>query len=294
MTIDIESNVSKLFELISPCRLCPHNCKVKRLAGERGRCRTADEIYVASANIHNSEEPPISGTRGSGTIFFANCSLSCVFCQNYPISQMGNANLYTSKQLVDAMLVLQAKGAHNINFVTPTHYSAHMAKAVVTARKEGLTIPVLSNSSGYENVETLKLLEGIIDIYMPDAKYSDNNHAEKYSNAPGYWEANQKALLEMHRQVGELTFDKNGIAVKGLLIRHLVLPDRISGSKKVLTFIAESISNQTYLSLMSQYHPANKTKDFPELSRRLTEDEYNEVRDYAQKLGFVNGWQQEL
>jgi putative pyruvate formate lyase activating enzyme len=192
------------------------------------------------------------------------------------------------------MIELQAKGAHNINFVTPTHYAAHMAKAVVTAKKNGLTIPILSNSSGYESVETLKLLEGIVDIYMPDAKYSDNALAEKYSNAPRYWDANKEALLEMHRQVGELNINEDGIAIKGLLIRHLVLPGDISGSKKVLDFVAENISNKTYLSLMAQYHPANKSKDYPELARRLTEDEYNQVRDYAQVLGFVNGWQQEL
>ena len=289
-----ESNIFKLFELLNPCRLCPNSCGAKRLEGEPGECRTANDIFVASANVHHSEEPPISGSRGSGTIFFANCSLSCVFCQNYPISQLGNANLYTLKQLVAAMLELQSKGVHNINFVTPTHYAAHMAKAVVIAKKEGLIIPILYNSSGYDSVETLKLLEGIVDIYMPDAKYSDNGLSEKYSNAHNYWYVNKKALLEMHRQVGTLELDKEGIAVKGLIIRHLVLPGGIAGSKEVLEFIAEHISNKTFLSLMAQYHPANKSNNYPELARRLTEDEYGRIRDFAHALGFVNGWQQEL
>lgn len=294
MKKNIKDNVSALFGRLNLCRLCPHHCAVNRLAGQKGRCRTGNEILVSSANLHFSEEPPVSGTRGSGTVFFANCSLSCVFCQNYPISHLGNGNIVTTDKLVSMMLELQGNGAHNINFVTPTHYAAHMAQAVILAKEKGLNIPILYNTSGYDDVETLKLLEGIVDIYMPDAKYSDDGNASKYSAAENYVSVNKAALKEMYRQAGDLKLDKDGIAVKGLIIRHLVLPGGIAGSKEVLKFIAEEVSTGTYLSLMAQYHPANASNEYAELSRRLKDKEYEEILDFADELGFENGWRQEL
>lgn len=289
----LPANITRLYEILKSCRLCPHNCGVDRLAGQKGLCRSAEEVLISSANLHFSEEPPISGKRGSGTIFFTNCSLSCVFCQNYPISQLGHGNPLTIKKLAEKMLELEKKGAHNINFVTPTHYAAQMAKAVHTAREKGLNIPILYNSSGYDSVETLKLLEGIVDIYMPDAKYCDDKNSAKFSNAEHYWEANKKALKEMHRQSGLLKLNSEGLAVKGVIIRHLVLPGGLSGSETVLKFIAKEISKDTYLSLMSQYHGAHRSAEYPELKAKLTHKEYDKILELARELGFENGWRQE-
>jgi len=292
--VSYPERMKSLYNLLKPCRLCPHACGIDRFKQSSGKCRSGLEVRISSNNLHLGEEPPISGFNGSGTIFFTNCSLSCVFCQNYPISQLGNGNPVTTDKLVSMMLELQDKGAHNINFVTPTHYAAHMAQAVVTAKKKGLSIPILYNSGGYDDVQTLRLLEGIVDIYMPDAKYSDDSNAMKYSGTENYSSVNRAALVEMHRQAGGLVLDKNGIAMKGLIIRHLVLPGGISGSKEVLRFIAEKISPATYLSLMAQYHPADAALKYPELSKRLSEKEYAEILDFADGLGFENGWRQEL
>lgn len=231
---------------------------------------------------------------GFRTIFLTNCNLSCVFCQNYPISQMSHGNAITVEYLSSSLLTLQDRGAHNINFVSPTHMSAHVADAIHRARNKGLSIPIVWNSGGYEDVETLKLLEGFVDIYLPDAKYSSSDSSKKYSGAEDYWTVNQKALKEMHRQVGNLTMNEEGIAIRGLLIRHLVLPSGISGSKDVLRFIAEEISKDTFISLMAQYHPAHRSHEFPELERRLTEEEYQEILEFMIDLGLENGWQQEL
>jgi len=294
MKTSLNSNIKQLYSLMNPCRLCPHICGVDRPSGQTGKCRASDKIIVASSNLHFSEEPPVSGTKGSGTIFFGHCSLSCVFCQNYPISQMGNGNEVSVEKLSNMMLELRDKGAHNINFVTPTHYAAHMAEAVVLARQKGLKIPILYNSSGYDSVETLSLLVGIIDIYMPDAKYWDDANAKKYSSAQNYREVNMAALKEMYRQVGNLKLDKNSIAKKGLIIRHLVLPENIAGSKQVLKFIADEISNKVFLSLMAQYHPANNSGKYPEISKKISKIEYEEVLETADALGFENGWRQEL
>jgi putative pyruvate formate lyase activating enzyme len=294
MSKNHDANILKLFKLLNPCRLCPRHCGVNRLSGEKGKCGTGNEMIVSSCNLHFSEEPPISGDKGSGTIFFTGCSLSCLFCQNYPISQLCHGNPMSEEKLVAKMMELQDKGAHNINFVTPTHYAAHMASAVITARTKGLIIPILYNSSGYDDVETLKLLEGIVDIYMPDSKYADDVNAKKYSGADNYSAINKAALKEMFRQVGNLKLDRRGIAKSGLIIRHLVLPGGIAGSKKVLKFIAEEISNKVFLSLMAQYHPANKAGGYPEISKKLTKKEYQEVLEFTEELGFENGWRQEL
>ncbi|MDR0398617.1 radical SAM protein [Candidatus Endomicrobiellum devescovinae] len=292
--IDFEGNIEKLYSVMDKCELCPRNCKVNRNKGQKGFCCAAEKILVASCNVHTGEEPPISGSRGSGTIFFSNCTLNCIFCQNYPISQLGNGREISHDDLVDTMLNLQKRGVHNINFVTPTHYSAHIAKAVYLSRKKGLTIPIVYNCSGYESVEILKLLEGIIDIYLPDIKYSSDELAFKYSGIKNYVEINRAALKEMKRQVGDLSVDKNGIAKRGIIIRHLVLPGSIENTKKALDFIAQELSNNTFVSLMAQYHSANKSYEFKELSRCLTEKEYEEAVKYLEKIGLENGWIQDL
>ena len=289
-----KATVKSLYQLLNPCRLCPHNCGVNRLKGEKGRCRTGNGFSVSSFNIHTGEEPPISGYNGSGTIFFTNCNLSCAFCQNYPISQLGHGKKCSVEELANMMLELQDKGAHNINFVTPTHVVPWIIDAVFRARDKGLKLPLVYNCGGYESIETLKLLEGIIDIYLPDAKYSCSANAVRYSGAENYWEINKIALKEMFRQVGILELDKVGIAKQGLLIRHLVLPNDVSGSGKVLKFIAEQISPQTYISLMAQYHPAHSSTKLAEINRRLTRKEYAKIADFAQNLGLENGWFQEI
>ena len=292
--MSFEEKIEKLYKMMDSCEICPRKCKANRNKGQKGICRTADKVFIASSNAHTGEEPPISGERGSGTIFFTNCTMSCVFCQNYPISQLGNGREISLEELSDAMLDLQSRGVHNINFVTPTHYSAQIAKAVFNARKRGLKIPILYNCSGYERVETLKLLEGTIDIYLPDIKYSDNEIARKYSGAGDYVEINRAALKEMKRQVGDLRVDDEGIAVKGLIIRHMVLPGNIENTKKSLEFIARELSPDTFVSLMAQYHTAHKSNMFPELSRGLTPEEYDEAVSCLESLGIHNGWTQEL
>ncbi len=279
--------------LIEKCSVCPRNCNVNRLKNELGFCKIGKEPKISAYNLHFGEEPPISGTNGSGTIFFTGCNLRCVFCQNYPISQLYNGNEITVEKLAEIMMTLQNQNANNINLVTPTHVVPQIIEAVLLAKNKGLKIPIVYNSGGYEKVETLKLLKGIIDIYMPDAKYSDDRTAEKYSDAKNYSEINKAALKEMYKQVGALQI-KNGIATKGLLIRHLVLPENISGSRKVFEFIAKEISPKTYMSIMAQYHPANKTNDFPELQRKITDKEYQQVLNWADELGLINGWRQEL
>jgi len=240
-------------------------------------CHAPEDLYVSNYNLHTGEEPPISGERGSGTIFLTHCNLRCVFCQNYPISQLGRGEAYGIEQFADLMLGLQKRGAHNINFVSPTHYSWQLAAAVKEAAARGLTIPIVWNSNGYECVETLKLMEDIIDIYMPDMKYSREDSARRLSGAPGYWEHVRPAVIEMQRQVGSLECDENGIGEHGLLIRHLVLPDDLSGTRAVLKFIAEEIGRRTRLSLMSQYFPAHKALEMPDVSRRLKAVEYEQA-----------------
>ena len=262
-------NIKKLYNLMQKCSLCPRKCGVNRLKGEIGACKTATEFKVASINLHYGEEPPISGKTGSGTIFFTNCNLSCVFCQNYPISQLGNGNFIKTEELANKMIILQNKGANNINLVTPTHVYPMVAKTIFIARQKGLKIPVLSNCGGYEQKEVLELMEPFIDIYMPDMKYSSNEMAKKYSKIDNYVEANRNAIKEMYRQKGTLKFDNNGIAKKGILIRHLVLPNNISGSKKTFEFVANEISIDTYMSVMAQYHTANISHTIEQLNRKV-------------------------
>jgi putative pyruvate formate lyase activating enzyme len=292
--VNFKVNIDKLYSMMDKCNICPKKCGVNRNKGQQGLCKTADKIFVASINVHTGEEPPISAKCGSGTIFFSNCTLNCVFCQNYPISQLGNGKEISLESLVDSMLDLQKRGVHNINFVTPTHYSAQIAKTVHTAKEKGFNLPVVYNCSGYENVETLKLLEGVVDIFLPDIKYADNEIALKYSKVSNYVQINQLALKEMKRQVGDLEVDKNTIAKKGIIVRHLVLPGNINNTKNVLKFIAKDLSTNTYVSLMSQYHSAYRSNDFKELSHSLTLQEYQEAVNYLKVLKLKNGWIQDM
>jgi putative pyruvate formate lyase activating enzyme len=279
--------------MLTACTVCPRMCGTARLAGEIGLCRAGEELKIASFNLHRGEEPPISGHGGSGTIFLSGCSLRCMYCQNYPISQYGAGAPTSIERLVEIMFELQSAGAHNINFVTPTHYTPHIIDAVIRARILGLAVPVVWNTSGYERVETLRLLEGIVDIYLADMRYGDDGHARKYSKGPDYVAINQAAIMEMHRQVGLLKLDEDGIAQRGLLVRHLVLPGGVSGSTKVFKFLAETVSPLTAVSVMSQYFPAHKAVDDSLLKRRLTVDEYQRVLTEFEASGLENGYCQD-
>ena len=290
----METNIKRLYQLMEKCSLCPRNCGINRLKGEIGACRTGKDFKVASINLHYGEEPPISGEKGSGTIFFTNCNLSCVFCQNFPISQLGNGNSITTEQLADKMIDLQNKGANNINLVTPTHVYPMVAETIFIAKQKGLKIPVLSNCGGYESKEVLELMEPFIDIYMPDMKYSSNEMALKYSKIKNYVENNRTAIKEMYRQKGILKFDSNDLATKGILIRHLVLPNNIAGSKETFEFVAQEISKDTYMSVMAQYHTANISHTIEELNRKVSEEEYDKVLEDFDRAGLYNGWLQEL
>lgn len=265
-----------------------------RTAGERGVCGAGLGPMVSSYNAHFGEEPPISGTRGSGTIFLTNCSLKCVYCQNYPISQLGHGNEVTEEELARMMLSLQARGCHNINLVTPTHYMPQILSGLTLAAERGLTLPVVYNTGGYELVEALRLLDGIVDIYMPDMRYACDEAGVKYSGAPGYATHNRPAVKEMHRQVGDLKVDAEGVAVRGLLIRLLVLPESISGTEETLEFIAKEVSKDTFVSLMAQYFPAHKAETIPPLDRRITRAEYGRAFKKMMELGFSQGWAQKL
>ncbi len=287
---EFDRRVKKAFKLLSSCEVCPHKCRVNRLKGERGFCRSGEEVIISSYNTHFGEEPPLVGNFGSGTIFFTNCNLKCVYCQNYPISQLGNGNKATLQELAKIMLALQKRKCHNINLVTPTHFVPQILKSLKSAIKMGLHIPIVYNSSGYDSVNTLKLLDGIVDIYLPDARYADNEIARKYSSAPNYFEIMKKALNEMHRQAGDLMIDKSGLARSGLIVRHLVLPEGLSGTKKIMGFIAREISTHTYISLMAQYFPAYQADQFPPLSRRIDKEEYREAVQTFKKEGLENGW----
>ncbi len=285
--------VKKFYKLLEKCVLCPHECKVNRTMGEKGFCGAGLEPIISSAMPHHGEEPPISGTMGSGTIFFSNCNMRCVYCQNFQISQEFEGHKNSIDSLAGNMFDLQASGCHNINLVSPTIWIPQIINAIYIARDKGLKIPIVFNTGGYDNPEIIKMLDGIIDIYMPDMRYSDNWMAKKYSSVKNYVENNRRSIFEMYRQVGDLLLDENGIAKKGLLVRLLVLPGNIAGSKETLSFLKEKISAEIFLSIMAQYHPEYKARNYPELSRNLTEIEYKEVTDHAARLELNNGWIQD-
>ncbi|OAG28338.1 radical SAM protein [Thermodesulfatator autotrophicus] len=274
-----------LRESLAACNLCPHECGVNRQKGEKGFCRVLDKPVVSSYGPHFGEEQPLVGYGGSGTIFFTYCNMACVYCQNWEISHLGAGEETTAEELARMMLALQARGCHNINFVTPTHQIAFIVEALVIAVEKGLRVPLVYNCGGYERVETLKILDGIIDIYMPDFKYWDEEIALKLSKVPRYPQVARDALKEMHRQVGDLELDDEFIARRGLLVRHLVLPGGLSGTKEVLKFIAEEISPNTYVNIMDQYYPCGDAWKYPPLDRRITPEEYEEALRWAKEVG---------
>jgi len=279
--------------LLEECSICPRRCKVNRVKGEFGFCKTALLPKVCSYMPHHGEEPPISGKRGSGTIFFSCCNMACVYCQNYEFSQLGQGREVDFGKLADFMLQLQHMGCHNLNLVTPTHVMPQILKSLGIAIRHGFKLPIVYNTGGYELPEIIRLLDGIIDVYLVDMRYADGEHSLKYSLAADYPDYNQEAVKEMHRQVGAVETDAEGIIKKGLIIRHLVLPNGLSGSDKLMQFISNEISKDTYISLMSQYTPYFKAQEFKELKRRISYQEYEEAQDSMHKYGLYNGWTQD-
>lgn len=275
---------------LESCDLCPRNCGVNRLEDELGFCRTGRKAILSSYGPHFGEEPPLVGMKGSGTIFFAACNLGCIFCQNYEISHLVQGDPVDATGLADVILQLQQLGCHNINFVSPSHVVAQILEALVIAYKAGLKVPLVYNCGGYDSVETLKILDGVIDIYMPDAKYWDEEIANELSHAPGYPEALRAALKEMHRQVGDLEVDQRGVATGGLLIRHLVLPNNLAGTQEIMHFISRELSTDSYVNVMEQYRPVHKAYDHSLLNRRLTRSEYLEALDLASAEGLHRGF----
>jgi len=282
------------WESLRHCELCPHCCGVDRLAGEIGRCRSGALPRVASWTLHPWEEPPISGTRGSGTIFFSGCTGRCRFCQNYPISQMNVGQTVSIERLAEMMLDLQQRGAHNINLVTSTHWTAAVLAALSLAVEGGLRLPLLHNGSGYERVETIRLLDGVIDIWLPDAKYDDDATALRWSGFPAYTAHNRAALHEMYRQVGAtLVLDSDGLARRGMIVRHLVLPGGLAGTAGVMRWVAENLPG-VHVSLMAQYFPAFECVNDPLLGRKVSEQEYEDAFAALVEVGLEDGWVQEL
>jgi len=286
--------VKKAFKKLESCSICPRRCQVNRLKAEQGFCKTGLKVKVCSFMLHHGEEPPISGEKGSGTIFFSHCNMNCVYCQNYEFSQLVRGGREVdSQELASFMMRLQEMGAHNINLVTPTHVMPQILQALLIAIPQGLKIPLVYNTGGYELAKIVKLLEGIIDIYLPDMRYADNDVAIKYSLAPDYPKYNQDSLKEMHRQVGVAKINALGIIEKGLIIRHLILPNNISGTDKIMRFISRELSKDTYISLMSQYFPCYKADRFKEILRRISQEEYHAAGQAMQRWGLHNGWIQE-
>ena len=283
----IKERAKVLEERLKECTICPHHCKVNRWENERGICSAGNELVVASFGPHYGEEDYLVGSSGSGTIFFSHCALRCVFCQNYDISCFGEGYEISVEKLASIMIVLQERKCHNINLVTPTHFVPHIVKAVSLAVARGLSIPLVYNTSGYEDIDTLCLLAGIVDIYMPDIKFGDNATAQKYTQAADYYDIARKALKEMHQQVGDLKVDSRGVAYRGLLVRHLVMPNDLANTGNILEFLAEEISPHTVINLMAQYRPSHKAYEFPELSRRISIGEYTQVIRLARQIGLT-------
>jgi putative pyruvate formate lyase activating enzyme len=278
---------------LSTCSLCPRNCGINREKNLIGYCGAGLDIKIAKSMLHHWEEPCISGTRGSGTVFFSNCNMKCVYCQNYTISQQEMGNKISIDNLSNIFLELQAQGAHNINLVTPTHYVPQIIESVLLSKSNGLTLPIVYNSSGYENLDTIKLLNNIVDIYLPDIKYFDDRYAIKYSNAPGYFNYASTAIEEMLKQVGKAKFDDEGLIKKGVIIRHLMLPGLLFDSKKIIDFIYSNFGDSVYLSIMNQYTPVNKASLFSELAKPLNPSHYDSLIDYALNIGVKNGFIQD-
>jgi putative pyruvate formate lyase activating enzyme len=284
----LQRRASQGIDALADCTLCPRKCRVNRTAGETGTCKTGRRAVVASYNAHFGEETPLVGRNGSGTIFFSNCSLRCNFCQNYEISHLGEGRALTDDQLAAIMLELQHTGCHNINLVTPSHVVPQILAAVGLAAQQGLAVPLVYNCSGYDRVETLQLLDGIVDIYMPDFKFWLPSVARDTCNAPDYPEVAKQAILEMHRQVGDLAIDNTSrLAYKGILVRHLVLPGGLAGTAKIMTFLADSVSPNTYVNVMSQYRPCGRAREMPELAVALSPAEFDQAVRAAKAAGIT-------
>lgn len=282
---ELSERLEMALEILSNCELCPRKCHVNRLKSDKGFCKTGRNAVVSSYGPHFGEEKVLVGRFGSGTIFFTHCNMACVFCQNYDISQLGKGNEVSAQELADIMLELQGTGCHNINLVSPTHCVAQILEALLIAFEEGLKIPIVYNTGGYDSVDTLKLLDGIVNIYMPDIKYGDDETGNRYSQVPNYFTVAKKAVKEMHRQVGDLKTDDSGIAVKGLLARHLVLPGDLAGTEKVMEFLATEISTETFVNIMDQYRPLYMARQYPELSRSINRAEFQRAVKIAQRYG---------
>ena len=280
-------------ELLEKCTICPHNCGINRLDNQIGRCKSRDTVKVALYSTNNFEEPCISGKKGSGTVFFSNCNMNCVFCQNYEISQQGKGKEISIEELADIFIKQQEKDVENINLVTPTSYVPQIIEAIKIARSHGLRLPIVYNTNGYEKVETLKMLEGYVDIYLPDFKYSDNDLGKRLSKVDNYFEIVTDALKEMYRQTGKAVFNEEGIMQRGMIIRHLVLPNHILNSRRVLKWINENM-HDVYVSVMAQYFPTYKAKEIDDINRKLTKEEYEQIENYLYRLDLENGYIQEL
>lgn len=287
---ELNKRIKELYGLLYSCTLCPRRCGVNRLEDKKGYCGMGEGLMISSYGPHFGEEPELVGSRGSGTIFLTGCNLHCLYCQNYDISNLYRGHGVSVEEFSNIMLDLERMGCHNINFVTPTHFTPQIVEAIALAMEKGLDTPLVYNCGGYEDADTLRLLDGIIDIYMPDVKYGDTEPARKYSNAPDYPEVVKEALKEIHRQVGDLVAGGDGVAKEGLLVRHLVLPNRTAVTEKVLHFIATEISKDTYVNIMDQYRPCFKADDFSQLNRMITTDEYNEAVRIAKSEGLHRGF----
>lgn len=286
---ELKKRGEELWSLMKSCELCPRECGADRLGGEEGFCQASSQLEVSSFHPHFGEEKPLVGKGGSGTVFFTNCSLRCVFCINWEISQGGEGTRRTTGDLANMMLALQESGCHNINIVTPTHYSPHILLALDLAAEKGLRLPLVYNTCGWERLEILERLDGVIDVYLPDFKYADTDMAAKYSSdARSYPEKTKAALLEMHRQVGVAKPGRDGLMYRGLMIRHLVMPNNVGGTRRVIEWIAENLPKDTYLNIMSQYRPTYKAVDYPEISRPITREEYQDAVQCARNAGLTN------
>lgn len=289
--------VERAFQLLHNCNVCPRFCKVNRFTSNTGFCQSGLKPIVSSYTAHFGEEPVISGANGAGNIFFGNCNMKCLYCQNFEISQNWKEeikNEKTCEELADIMIELQNQNCHNIGLVSPTHFSPQILKAIFIAKQKGLQLPIIYNSNGFDSVEMLKLFDGVIDIYLPDLKYGDNLNARKYSFTPNYFDYTKEALKEMFRQVGDKIIYDSKIAVRGLIIRHLVLPNNLAETEIVLKFIVEELNSNVHISLMSQYYPSNKAKSFPLLNRKINYREYEKAVELLEKYGLQNGWIQEM
>jgi putative pyruvate formate lyase activating enzyme len=279
--------------ILEDCTLCPRDCHVDRSLGQIGMCRETAEVVVARAALHMWEEPCISGEKGSGTVFFSGCSLGCVYCQNHRIAKGLAGRKITTERLSDIFLELQEKGANNINLVTPSHYVPQIIEAITSAKRKGLYLPIVYNSSGYEKAETIKLLWGYVDVYLPDLKYKSGEISQRYSNAADYFKYASEAIREMVKQVGEPVFNEEGIMTKGVIVRHLTLPGYLMDSKDILEYLYDTFGNKIYISIMNQYTPLSQVKAYTEINRKVTPQEYEELVDYALYLGVENGFIQE-